>query len=143
MLQRYKRYFSCDGTYNLNCFTYNCRLKINPREARCGEGSFSASIFTLLCPRAIDCYYIIVWKVWLVSNAQLSLLFLEFYTVFVTHRISDIFDSDRIDFVLESEPFTQRSLSCFVRAWNVSDFFLSLQKILPLKIISSDNGTQW
>jgi len=28
MLQRYKRYFSRDGTYDLNCFIYNYRLKI-------------------------------------------------------------------------------------------------------------------
>ena len=75
MLQRYKQYFSRDGTYDLNCFIYDCRLKINPRLAVAKIDSQRQSCFDR-CDRMLLHYRF--WKVWPASNAQLSLLFLDF-----------------------------------------------------------------
>jgi len=106
VLQWYKRLFSWWYLWFECCFVYNYHPNINPREARCDEGSFSASIFALFCPCAIGAWYIIsFWKVWLVSNWVYVTLFSIVHSFcYSSHK----WHSDRIDSVFESGPFTQK-----------------------------------
>jgi len=41
--------FSRDGTYDLNCFLYNCRLKINPRQDSLAAAKIDSQRQSLCC----------------------------------------------------------------------------------------------
>jgi len=110
VLQRYKRYFSRDSTY-LNCFIYNYRLKIIlDRLAAAKVESQRQSLSCIVCARSAVIALSFLESVISVKRAiEFMLLFFRIlHIVFITHRISDIFDSGRIDSVLESGPFIQR-----------------------------------
>ena len=94
MLQRYKRYFSRDDTYDLNCFIYNYRLKIIlDRLAAAKVESQRQSLSCIV--RARSAVITLSFLESVKRAIEFMLLFFRIlHIVFVTHHISDIFDSD-------------------------------------------------